>query len=283
MRGATGRQIGLVLPILFAVAFPSTLVEAQAKGEELFRSTCAACHTTNTDRLVGPGLEGVEDRRDREWLLSVIMEPDRLIAEGDTIANRLLDEYLVPMPNLGTTRAQAESVLDFITDASGALSVNTTVLSDAPITEDQVFFGMALFQGNTRLVGGGPTCNGCHEVINDAVIGGGILARINHGVLKTRSSGCSRDYRKPTVSDNAAGLPGQTYYRRRSGCISSLPGASGCGAGAPSSQGIWHHVVHCRSSGVHDPIGPLLGHMERAETRFREPRHFQPAGKIHLS
>jgi len=177
MRGATGRQIGLVLPILFAVAFPSTLVEAQAMGEELFRSTCAACHTTNTDRLVGPGLEGVEDRRDREWLLSVIMEPDRLIAEGDTIANRLLAEYLVPMPNLGTTRAQAESVLDFITDASGALSVNTTVLSDAPITEDQVFFGMALFQGNTRLVGGGPTCNGCHEVINDAVIGGGILAR----------------------------------------------------------------------------------------------------------
>lgn len=177
MRGATGRQIGLVLPILFAVAFPATLVEAQAMGEELFRSTCAACHTTNTDRLVGPGLEGIEDRRDREWLLSFIMEPDRLITEGDTIANRLLAEYLVPMPNIGTTRSQAESLLDLIADASGALSVSTTPLSDAPSTEDQVFFGMALFQGNTRLAGGGPTCNGCHEVINDAVIGGGILAR----------------------------------------------------------------------------------------------------------
>ena len=126
MRGATGRQIGLVLPILFAVAFPATLVEAQAMGEELFRSTSAACHTTNTDRLVGPGLEGIEDRRDREWLLSFIMEPDRLITEGDTIANRLLAEYLVPMPNIGTTRSQAESLLDLIADASGALSVSTT-------------------------------------------------------------------------------------------------------------------------------------------------------------
>jgi hypothetical protein len=33
-----------------------------------------------------------------------------------------------------------------------------------------------LFQGKIRFSNGGPTCNACHDVKNDAVIGGGILA-----------------------------------------------------------------------------------------------------------
>ncbi|MCH7562596.1 MAG: cytochrome c [Gemmatimonadetes bacterium] len=154
-------------------------LEGQAMGEELFRTTCAACHTTGTDRLVGPGLQGVEDRRDHEWLVSFITEPDRMIAEGDTIATRLLAEYIVPMPNLGTTRAQAESILDYIASANEAPTGETsgTPVAQAPATEEQVLLGQALFQGHTRLANGGPTCNSCHEVTHDAVIGGGILAR----------------------------------------------------------------------------------------------------------
>lgn len=148
-------------------------------GEELFRTTCMACHTTGSDRLVGPGLQGVEDRRDREWLVSFITEPDRMIAEGDTIATRLLAEYMLPMPNMGTTRAQAESVLDYIASANGAPTGETSgaPVEQAPATEEQVLLGQALFQGHIRLANGGPTCNSCHEVTNDAVIGGGILAR----------------------------------------------------------------------------------------------------------
>ncbi len=36
--------------------------------------------------------------------------------------------------------------------------------------------GRNLFQGTTRFENNGPTCNSCHDVKNDAVIGGGILA-----------------------------------------------------------------------------------------------------------
>jgi cytochrome c2 len=147
-------------------------------GEELFSTICFACHTTTTDRLIGPGLEGIGDRRDHEWLVSFIMEPDRMTAEGDTIATRLLAEYMVPMPNLGTTRAQAESVLEYIASAGGALpGATSTPVAQAPATEEQVLMGQALFQGDTRFANGGLTCNSCHEVTNDAVIGGGILAR----------------------------------------------------------------------------------------------------------
>ena len=36
--------------------------------------------------------------------------------------------------------------------------------------------GQKLFQGTIRFENNGPTCNSCHDVKNDAVIGGGILA-----------------------------------------------------------------------------------------------------------
>ena len=173
--GAVVRSVSL---IVFAAALAVPL-EGQAMGEELFQTTCMACHTTGADRLMGPGLQGVEDRRDREWLLSFITEPDRMIADGDTIATRLLAEYIVPMPNIGTTRAQAESVLAYIASANGAAAgaTSSAPATQAPATEEQVLLGQALFQGDIRLVNGGPTCNSCHEVTNDAVIGGGILAR----------------------------------------------------------------------------------------------------------
>jgi hypothetical protein len=45
-----------------------------------------------------------------------------------------------------------------------------------PATEEQVVLGQNLFQGTTRFANSGPTCNSCHDVTHDAVIGGGLLA-----------------------------------------------------------------------------------------------------------
>lgn len=168
-------SLGRPLALAVLVATIPGLARAQDAGEEVFRSTCAACHTTGSERLVGPGLEGINDRRDHEWLISFITTPDQMIASGDSIATRLLVEFIVPMPNLGTTRAQAEAVLEYLRGA--ATDAPSAAQEEAPpATEEQVLFGQALFQGHTRLANGGPTCNSCHDVIHDAVIGGGILA-----------------------------------------------------------------------------------------------------------
>jgi cytochrome c2 len=171
--------IAPIATIALASALSAAPASGQAMGEELFNTTCVACHTVTSDRLVGPGLRGIEERRDHEWLVSFIMQPDQVIAAGDTIATRLLAEYMVPMPNLGTTREQAESVLAYIAGgaSAGAATAVGSAAVQAPATEAQVLLGQALFQGTTRLTNGGPTCNSCHEVTNDAVIGGGILAR----------------------------------------------------------------------------------------------------------
>jgi len=44
-------------------------------------------------------------------------------------------------------------------------------------TPAEILQGQNLFEGIVRLKNGGASCNSCHHVQNDAVIGGGVLAR----------------------------------------------------------------------------------------------------------
>ncbi len=164
------------LAILSLSAGPSSLM-AQQSGEEIFQQKCVACHSAGTDRLVGPGLAGVMTRRDRAWVKRFIMRPDLVLGSEDSIAAELLQEYLVPMPNFGITDTEAEALMAFL-GAEGAAAPETAVQPDLiePATEEQILLGQDLFQGKTRFMNGGPTCNSCHEVTNDAVIGGGVLA-----------------------------------------------------------------------------------------------------------
>lgn len=49
--------------------------------------------------------------------------------------------------------------------------------AEAAPTQAQILQGRNIFEGIVRLENGGPSCNTCHHVQNDAVIGGGVLAR----------------------------------------------------------------------------------------------------------
>lgn len=166
------------LAILSLSAGPPSLM-AQQSGEEIFEQKCVACHSVGTDRLIGPGLAGVMTQRDRAWVKRFIMRPDLVLGSEDSIAAALLQEYLVPMPNLGVTDAEAEALLAFLGGGGGGAAAGATAAPpDAvePATEEQILLGQDLFQGKIRFTNGGPTCNSCHDVIHDAVIGGGVLA-----------------------------------------------------------------------------------------------------------
>ncbi|MBQ0735198.1 c-type cytochrome [Aquimarina celericrescens] len=63
-----------------------------AKGEELFKSLCAACHK-RYKRAVGPALYGVADKYEREWLYSWIKNSAAMIASGDPQAIAIYEEY----------------------------------------------------------------------------------------------------------------------------------------------------------------------------------------------
>lgn len=63
-----------------------------AKGKELFNANCAACHKLYK-KAVGPALNGVSEKYDREWLYKWINNSAALIASGDPQAVALYNEW----------------------------------------------------------------------------------------------------------------------------------------------------------------------------------------------
>jgi len=161
-------------------------VRAQDPGEQLFQTTCFACHTIGGGRLVGPDLAAVHERRSQEWLESFVKSSQSMIDDGDVEAVAIFEEFnRLPMPDALVSDEQVRQVLSYIEAQSSMAAASAGAAAQVapaepapqePASEEDIYTGQELFQGNIRLVNGGPACNACHEVRNDAVIGGGILA-----------------------------------------------------------------------------------------------------------
>ncbi len=156
---------------------------AQEPGEQTFQVACAACHTIGGGRLVGPDLAGIHDKRSQAWLERYVKSPKSLIDSGDADAVAVFEEYNpLIMPDAFITDQQIKEVLAYMKVASGRLAASggavaaPAPIEAAPASEEEIFTGQELFQGNIRFANGGAACNACHDVRNDAVIGGGILA-----------------------------------------------------------------------------------------------------------
>ena len=84
-----------------------------AKGQATFQSICTACHMAD-QRMIGPALKGVFDRRSPEWVMNMIMNPDGMLKE-DPIAKALLVEYNnAIMLNQNLTQEQARAVAEYL-------------------------------------------------------------------------------------------------------------------------------------------------------------------------
>ena len=64
-----------------------------AKGETLYKNNCAQCHAVTAEIVVGPGLAGIEERRDYAWLKKWIQNPMGVVASGDKYAVELYEKY----------------------------------------------------------------------------------------------------------------------------------------------------------------------------------------------
>lgn len=177
-RVAEGRRLAFAGYLLLLLNAP-TLAAQVADGQATFEEKCVACHTTGSDRLVGPGLEGVTERRDRDWIISFITNPDGMIAAGDSIATELLAEYVVPMPNFGITADEAEAILAYLATVGSETAPDAAANAAADVTpapEGDADAGQALFTGAIRLENGGGACISCHSVGGLDGAGGGTLA-----------------------------------------------------------------------------------------------------------
>ena len=95
-------------------AAPVAIPQA-GKGEHLFNTRCAACHTIGKGDGLGPDLLEVTAKRERAWLARYIAEPDEMLAEGDPLALELFTRYkTVRMPNLGLKREEVDAILSHL-------------------------------------------------------------------------------------------------------------------------------------------------------------------------
>jgi mono/diheme cytochrome c family protein len=73
-----------------------------AKGQKIFFKVCVQCHTLQTkNQASGPGLAGVLERVPSEdWLMQWLKNPEKLLKNGDSYAQKISDDYPLDMPQL---------------------------------------------------------------------------------------------------------------------------------------------------------------------------------------
>lgn len=83
-----------------------------AAGEKAFTLRCTACHQMEAS-VVGPPLGGILDNRSPEYVMNMILNPTEMLARHpDAIAQ--LEEYAVPMADLGVSEEDARAILEYL-------------------------------------------------------------------------------------------------------------------------------------------------------------------------
>ena len=86
--------------------------ELAATGEGIYNQMCLACHRVG-QKFIGPAPNGVLERRSPEWVMNMILNPEKMVKE-DPLAKDLLMEFNgSPMANQGLTQDQARAVLEY--------------------------------------------------------------------------------------------------------------------------------------------------------------------------
>ena len=83
-----------------------------AEGETIYKEKCTACHKIDK-RFVGPAPTGIIERRSPEWIMNMILNPEKMVKE-DPIAIALLAEYnYAAMANQNLTEEEARKILEY--------------------------------------------------------------------------------------------------------------------------------------------------------------------------
>jgi mono/diheme cytochrome c family protein len=104
------KGIGEIKNVDLGVDIDATLAD---QGKAIVDMKCTACHQLNDKRLVGPGFQGVTNRRRPEWIMNMITNVDVML-DQDPTAQALLEECLTRMPNQNISTDEARGILEFM-------------------------------------------------------------------------------------------------------------------------------------------------------------------------
>ena len=90
MNSKSSNSLNFIFSLLFFILLNSFSAHAQSveEGEKLYK----ACHMIDK-KLIGPALEGVNDKYSEEWLIKWIKNSAEMIASGDPQAVAIYEEY----------------------------------------------------------------------------------------------------------------------------------------------------------------------------------------------
>jgi len=167
--------------LLFFIGFFIVTLSRADEGQDLFKSTCAACHTIGNGRLVGPDLLDVSERRNQEWMVSFIKSSTAMINSGDAEASAVFKEFNnLLMPDNNYSDAQINNILAYINlGVSSKDSSEAKPISDIldGTTSKNIQNGLQLFSGKQQLANSGASCSSCHAVRDDRSFTSGMLAK----------------------------------------------------------------------------------------------------------
>jgi len=117
MKGSVfASKITSVYLFFFSLIFFSVPdVYAQPDGAVLFKAQCAQCHSTGSNKVIGPGLKDVHTRRNEEWLIKWTKNSQALIKSGDEYAVKLYNEYnQTAMPSFALADDEIKAIFAYV-------------------------------------------------------------------------------------------------------------------------------------------------------------------------
>lgn len=99
-------------PVTEILEIPDEIDTALAEeGQSIFQMNCTACHDME-NRLVGPPLGDVTERRSNEFIMNFILNPVGM-TQDHPVGKELLEEYMAPMPFQNVSQEDARAILEY--------------------------------------------------------------------------------------------------------------------------------------------------------------------------
>ena len=129
------RYFRFYLSLFLTLIVTIVTVFAQESGENLFNQNCTACHSLGSNKLVGPGLKGVTDKYETEWLKKWIVNSQAFIKSGDERAIAIYEEYnKVAMQSFDFSDQLSKYIIEY-TETEGpikrSLDIYNEIMKDA--------------------------------------------------------------------------------------------------------------------------------------------------------
>jgi nitrate reductase gamma subunit len=174
------RALRVVIVAALAARIGLTAQDASADAAEakkIFTTRCMACHTFGKGVKVGPDLKGVNERRQRAWVLKFVRSSSVVIASGDPIATELFEQFKQQrMPDwTDLSEEQIGSILDWLAVNGPDQQEPDARLAELATTAE-IDTGRQLFHGDRALTYGGSACGSCHSIRDAGSSSGGTLA-----------------------------------------------------------------------------------------------------------